>query len=186
MPRYFIALPLPDEARDRLVAVQPPALPGMRILGRDELHLTLHFLGELPADIFETARTALRTVKIRTFSITIQGVGMFSSERHAKVLWAGVTANSELIEFHRTIGAVLTDAIGFRPENRPYSPHVTLARLDEPAPPEVIDRYLGENQELEIPHLSIDRFVLYSSDFADNVPRYQEEAVIPLESVTPW
>ncbi len=33
MPRYFIAIPLPDEARERLVAVQPPAVPGMRILG---------------------------------------------------------------------------------------------------------------------------------------------------------
>jgi hypothetical protein len=42
MPRYFIAIPLPDDARDRLIAVQPPILPGMRLLGREELHLTLY------------------------------------------------------------------------------------------------------------------------------------------------
>ena len=180
MPRYFIAIPLPDEARNRLVAVQPPALPGMRILARDELHLTLHFLGELPAHDVETVRTALRTIKVRSFAVTIQGVGMFPSERHAKVLWAGVAAKSDLIEFHRAIGAVLTDAIGYKPEDRPYSPHVTLARLDEPAPPEVIDRYLDENREFVIPHIPIDRFALFSSRFEGKIPKYEEEAVIPL------
>ena len=59
MPRYFIALPLPDEARDRLVAVQPPAVSGMRILAREELHLTLHFLGNVAESNIGTLRTAL-------------------------------------------------------------------------------------------------------------------------------
>lgn len=181
MLRYFIAVPLPDDARNRLVTGQPPALPGMRILARDELHLTLHFLGELPAHDLETARAALETVKTRPFAVTIQGVGIFPSERHAKALWAGVAANSELTDFHRAIGAVVTDAIGFRPEDRPYSPHVTLARLDEPVPPEVIDRYLDENQGFAIPRVPIDRFVLYSSRFDGKIPKYQEEAVFPLD-----
>ena len=180
MPRYFIAIPLPDDARNRLVAVQPPVLRGMRILARDELHLTLHFLGELPVHDLEAVRTAVQTVNVQPFAVTIQGVGMFPSERHAKVLWAGVAVNSDLTEFHRAIGAVLTDAIGFRPEDRPYSPHITLARLDEPAPPEVIDRYLDENQGFEIARVPIDRFILYSSRFEDRVPKYQEEAVFSL------
>jgi len=186
MPRYFIAVPLLDEARDCLVAVQPPALPGIRILTRDELHLTLHFLGELPAHDLKTVRTALQTVKVQPFAITIQGVGMFPSERHAKVLWAGVTANSDLTELHRAIGAALMDAIGFRPEDRSYFPHVTLARLDEPAPPEVIDRYLDKNQGFVIPRVPIDRFVLYSSRFEGKVPKYEEEAVFSLDpSISP-
>lgn len=47
MPRHFIAIPLPDDLKDRLVAIQPPAVPGMRLIGREEFHLTVHFLGEV-------------------------------------------------------------------------------------------------------------------------------------------
>ena len=108
---------------------------------------------------------------------------MFPSERHAKVLWAGVEANAGLTELHRAIGVVLTDAIGFRPEERPYSPHITLARVDDPAPPQVIDRYLDENKGFAVPSVRIDRFILYSSRFVDNVPKYEEEAAFPLDLV---
>ena len=110
-------------------------------------------------------------------------VNVFPSERHAKVLWAGVEANEDLTALHRAIGTVLTDAIGFRPEERPYSPHITLARLDDPAPPEVIDRYLEENRGFVVPSVRIDRFVLFSSSFADNVPKYQEEGQFALDLV---
>ncbi len=185
MPRYFIALPLPEEARDRLVAVQPPAAPGMRILARDELHLTLHFLGEVSTHDIDTATAALAAVRMNAFTIRLSGVGMFPSERHAKVLWAGVEPNADLTALHRSIGKVLAAAIGFQPEDRPYSPHVTLARLDEPAPPDaaeryVIDRYLNENKGFEVPYVGFLRFGLYLSHFAQNVHRFREEAVFPL------
>ncbi len=78
------------------------------------------------------------------------------------------------------------DAIGFRPEDRPYSPHITLARLDEPAPPEIIDRYLDENRGFVVPSVQIDRFILYSSRFVDNVPKYQEEETFPLPHPVPF
>jgi 2'-5' RNA ligase len=185
MPRHFIALPLPDEARDRLVEIQPPAVPGMRLIGRDEFHLTLHFLGEVASQDIEKVRNALAKAKVDAFTMNISGVGMFPSERHAKVLWAGVEANADLIELHSAVGLVLTNAIGFRPEDRPYSPHITLARLDEPAPPDLIDRYLNENKGFTVPPVLIDRFILYSSEFVDKVPRYREEAVLSLSRASP-
>lgn len=184
LPRFFVALPLPDETRDRLVAAQPPAIPGMRILGRDELHLTLHFLGEVAANDSSAVKAGLATVRMHVFAIRLSGVGMFPSERHAKVLWAGVERNVDLTALHRSIATVLANAIGFRPEERPYSPHITLARLDDPAPPEVIDRYLEENRGFAVPSVLLDRFALYSSSFVDNVPHYREEAVFPLEPST--
>ncbi len=180
MPRYFIAIPLPDDARDRLVAVQPPAIPGMRILAREELHLTLHFLGEVAANELGAVRAALATVRRDAFTINVSRVGMFSSERHAKVLWAGVEANAGLTELHRAIGVVLTDAIGFRPEERPYTPHITLARLDDPAFPGAVERYLEDNRGFVVPSVRIDRLILFSSRFVDNVPKYQEEAAFSL------
>jgi len=153
----------------------------MRILAREELHLTLHFLGEVAANDLDAARAALAAVRMNAFTINIGGVGMFPSERHAKVLWAGVEANADLTALHRSIGTVLADAIGFRPEIRPYAPHITLARLDDPAQSSIVERYLEENRGFVVPSVRIDRFILYSSRFVDNVPKYEEVTAFPLD-----
>jgi RNA 2',3'-cyclic 3'-phosphodiesterase len=180
LPRLFVAIPLPDEAKDRLVAVQPSVAPGMRLLGREELHLTLHFLGEVAPQEFDTVRSALATVTMNAFTIAVDGIGNFQHEGRPQVLWAGVAANAELLELHRSVGAAMAAAIDFRPEDRPYSPHITLVRLNAPVPPELIDRYLEQNKGFGIPSVLIDGFVLYSSDFVDNLPHYREETAFPL------
>jgi RNA 2',3'-cyclic 3'-phosphodiesterase len=180
VPRYFVAIPLPDAARDRLVAVQPAAVPDMRILGRDELHLTLHFLGEVAAADFDTVRTALATVRVNAFTVAVNGIGKFQQEGRPQVLWAGVEANAALLELHHAIGVALAGAIGFRPEDRPYTAHVSLTRLNAAIPLDVIDRFLEANQGFGIPSVAIDRFVLYSSSFVDGVPQYRAEGVFPL------
>ncbi len=177
MPRFFVAIPLPDETKDCLIAAQPPVTPGMRVVGREELHLTLHFLGEIAPHHVGMVGKALASVRMNAFAITIRGVGRFPPEGEAQVLWAGVEASAALIELHHAIGTALTEAIGFRPEDRPYSPHVTLARLNSPAQPDVVEMYLKERNGFVLPPVPIDRFVLYSSSFVDGVPQYREEAV---------
>jgi len=178
--RYFLAIPLPDEAKDRLVAVQPAAIPGMRLIGRQELHLTLLFLGEVAPQLNELVRMALAKVRMNAFAITTSGVGRFPPEGQPQVLWSGVEGSPSLLALHHSISTTLTDAIGFQPEARPYSPHITLARLNTPAPPGIVDRYLEENKGLQIVPVLVKRFELYSSVVVNNVPQYQEDAVFPL------
>jgi 2'-5' RNA ligase len=177
MARYFIAIPLPDEAKDRLVAVQPPTMAGIRIIDRDEMHLTLHFLGEVSAYDVESACKTLANIEKNAFAIAFKGLGQFPPDGPATVLWAGVEVNADLVELHKMVGTGLAEAIGFRPEARAYTPHVTLARINQPAPPGFVVDYLTENQGFTVSAARIDRFSLYSSGFADNVPRYQEEAM---------
>lgn len=180
MPFYFLVIPLPDEAKDRLVAVQPPTLPGMRLAGRQEMHLTLYSLGELAPQCDEAVRKALASVKANAFTITISGVGRFQLEGKPQVLWAGVEGNSALLALHHSIGAALDDPIGFQPEEFPYVPHITLAHLDSPAAPDAVECYLENNRSFLIPPVLLKHFVLYSSVAVDGVPQYREEAVFPL------
>jgi 2'-5' RNA ligase len=98
MPRFFVAIPLPDEAKNCLIAAQPPVIPGMRVLGREELHLTLHFLGEIAPHHVGVVGNALASVRMNAFAITIRGVGRFPPEGEAQVLWAGAEASAALIE----------------------------------------------------------------------------------------
>jgi 2'-5' RNA ligase len=180
MPSYFLVLPLPDEAKDRLVAVQPRAIPGMRLAGRQEMHLTLYSLGEITSQDDEVVRKALATVKADAFTITISGVGRFQLEGEPQVLWAGVKGNFSLFALHRSIGAALTDAIGFQPEEFTYAPHITLMHLNSHTPRNAVERYLEDNRDFLIPSVLLRRIVLYSSVAGDGVPQYQEEEVFPL------
>jgi 2'-5' RNA ligase len=177
MSRLFVAFPLPDEAKDRLLATKPlPDTPGVRILGRNELHLTLHFLGELDTPSGGTVRSALQEVKASAFGITIKGVGRFPPEGQPHVLWAGVENSSSLLALHQSIGTILTKIIGFQPETRPYSPHVTLARLKTPALEAAAQQFLEKNKSLQLSPVLVDRFALYSSVFVNDIPQYREEA----------
>jgi RNA 2',3'-cyclic 3'-phosphodiesterase len=180
MPRYFVAIPLPDGSRECLLTVQPPSIPGMRLIGRQELHLTLHFLGELTATSEEMVRRALGKVMVNAFTITIRGLGTFPTEGQPKVLWSGVEGNPALFALHHSAGAALSDAIGFQLEKRPYSPHVTLARLNTPALPGVIEHYLDENKGFHVPSILLKHFALYSSVLVNDIPQYREEAVFDL------
>jgi RNA 2',3'-cyclic 3'-phosphodiesterase len=179
MPRCFVAIPLPEEVKDRLVAVQPPVAPGVRILGRDKIHLTLHFLDEIDPQEFEAARNALSLVKAAAFTITIRGVGRFPPRGRPTVLWAGIEDSPALVALHASVGRALKSAIGFQPERRRYSPHITLARLNPPARPEDIERHLRERKDFQVPPVLVDRFALFSSVLMKDGPRYSEEAAFP-------
>ena len=88
-----------------------------------------------------------------------------------------------LLALHQSISTALVAAIGFQPEELPYAPHITLARLNLPVPPDAVERSLEDNKDFLVPPLLLDRFALYSSVALDGVPQYREEAVFPLDLV---
>jgi 2'-5' RNA ligase len=180
MRRYFVAIQLPNDSKDRLLSIQPSALPGIRLIGRDEFHLTLHYLGDVSDRCRELARRALEKVKSAEFSITNRGLGLFLAEGQPTVLWCGVEKHPALDSIHRSVGAVLSGAIGFEPEKRPYTPHVTLARFNGPSSTSAVECYLEENKGFHISAIFVKQFELYSSSFVDDVPQYREEAAFSL------
>lgn len=99
-------------------------------------HLTLKFLGEVPEErVGEITRTLERALLgAPAFPITLRGLGAFPSSAHPRVIWVGVAQGDQaLIDLaRRTEGAL--EALGFPPEERPFSPHVTVRRLRPGAP----------------------------------------------------
>lgn len=181
MPRYFLAIPLPDEAKQALAAVEAPAIRGVRLAGRTDVHLTLHFLGELSQQARDAACTALAEIRSSRFTTCVRGVGRFPAAGDAQVLWAGVETDPLLLNLHRSIGEALAQSIGFQAEARPYLPHITLARLTVPPPPGAVEDYLARYGGFTMPPFNIEGFSLYSSDFKEGLPPvYREERLFPL------
>jgi len=139
--RCFIAIELPEEAKGGLARLKQE-------LQRDEhkyvkwveagaIHLTLKFLGNIPAkrvaEITEAIRKA--TQGISQFHLEISGLGAFPSLRQVRVFWVGIGGEvDKLSGLAQNIDSTLA-AIGFAKEERPFVPHLTLARIRQGASP---------------------------------------------------
>lgn len=137
MTRTFIAIELGDEARNHITRELrrlAHALPHLRWVDPNTLHLTLSFLGELDDEQLDQATQATidTAVNGQPFTLRIGSLGTFGPPSSPRVVWIGVTGNTpRLLDLQKQLTAHLA-AQGFPPEDRPYAPHLTLARIKDP------------------------------------------------------
>jgi len=123
--RLFFALQLSKEATARLL----PALEG--IGHASHLHFTLAFLGEQPESSLALAEEAAAAVHAPAFDLAIGGTGAFPSLQRPRVLWLGVTEGAEqLCAIAEQLRGALRER-GFALEDRPFRPHLTIARAKD-------------------------------------------------------
>jgi 2'-5' RNA ligase len=149
--RLFFAVPVPGAARAPLEAALPrleSLLTGARVTPPGGWHLTLAFLGqvrpELADEVVRVGETAAATVPPPR--LRLEGAGTFPEGRsRARVLWAGVGGDAEILVGLAAALSGACRAAGLRFEERPLHPHLTLARFSTPAPvpPEALDLVAG-------------------------------------------
>jgi 2'-5' RNA ligase len=139
--RLFIGVPLPDDAAAAVVsivdAVRGRGLPtgarDVRWVRLDGLHLTLRFLGPTPDESIprtaEAVRTAARSAD-GPVDLELAGSGSFPSPHRPRTLWIGVRDASGALTALRTGLEDALVAAGWPPDDRPFHPHLTLARAD--------------------------------------------------------
>ncbi|MBN1162078.1 MAG: RNA 2',3'-cyclic phosphodiesterase [Dehalococcoidales bacterium] len=146
--RSFIAVELPVElkqALSRLQAKMKSASAPVKWVEPGNIHLTLKFLGDINVEITGRIAAALEdaTRGEHPFDIGVSGLGAFPGLKNARVVWVGLTRELEKLEqLQKRIEAGLTP-LGFPPEGRPFTPHLTIGRVRDYARPD--DRLaLGE------------------------------------------
>lgn len=178
--RLFVAVELSEEAGraiDRAIAPWRAAFPRARWVPSENRHVTLRFLGRtwprLRGWVEDRVREAARGSA--AFSVRLEGLGAFPSERRARVLWVGLDdADERLAALAALLEVGLADA--FPAERRPFTPHVTVARSDPPlALPE---EYRGST--VEPVEVRVEEIVLFRSHLARPAPRYEALARFPL------
>jgi 2'-5' RNA ligase len=131
--RLFAAITPPAEIRERLIHAINELRPVSRVprwVKPDGLHLTLKFFGDTDAANLPAIQSALQAVHTQAAAtIRIHGIGYFPNPRQPRVIWAGITASPEL----QTLAAEIQSRVGpfgFPAEERAFSPHITLARIN--------------------------------------------------------
>ena len=175
--RLFVALPLPEDARARLSALQS-GVPGARWVAQDNLHLTLRFIGETDRHGAEELDAGLGLIRAPAFGLTLSGVGFFDRGRYAHTLWAGTTSPEPVVFLRDKIESVAVRA-GLAPERRKFSAHVTLARLDD-VPSVRLGPYLETRHGFAAGPYPIVHFTLFESRPGGDGVHYEPLADYPL------
>ncbi|MBI5533279.1 MAG: RNA 2',3'-cyclic phosphodiesterase [Deltaproteobacteria bacterium] len=178
--RLFFAVTLEEAAAQAVVDVQLAlrrryADPGVRWVGRDQLHYTLKFLGEVDPDRVAECAAAARKAVVGTAPIQLDlcALGAFPSRRSARVIWIGTSTGAELVgALAQRLDQELVQ-VGFQPEPRPFTPHLTIARVKGPAAERAAARLL-ETERLDLVATTrIDAMVLMRSELSPRGATYR-------------
>ena len=172
--RLFVGLDLPGELRALLAALAARRIPGARWVPPENYHMTLRFIGEAPAWRADEIDGALSALRARKFSLTVAGLGMFNKGDRAIALWAGVERSDQLAHLRTKIETALQRA-GLEPERRRFSPHITLARLDN-VPEAKLVEFVQAHNLFRAPAVPVEHFTLFSSQLGKEQSVYTAEA----------
>ena len=176
--RIFVAVAL-EAALGEAVAKLPPRLnsaaAAFRWVPPGNLHLTLKFLGEIPEERVAQASDAAREVagRSRPFSITLGGLGAFPSPKKPQIVWIGVVQGADrLIELARDLDVTLR-RVKFPEDDRPFRPHLTIARATHARPVPNLSGLLGGMRGVVVGTQSVDRLVVMESTLNTNGSVYR-------------
>ena len=139
--RAFIAIELPQAAREGLArledALRRPEHRCVKWVSPEGIHLTLKFLGNVPAgrvpEVGAAVAEAARNVP--PFRLEIAGTGVFPGLKQVRVFWVGIGGEVDRLRaLQGSIDSTLA-TLGFAREDRPFVPHLTLARVRQGASP---------------------------------------------------
>jgi len=144
--RSFIAIELPEELKRELGRLQTGLKadkPRIRWVNPEGMHLTLKFLGNVPAAKIDAITQVMTesAARVSPFRLEVGHLGAFPNMKHVQVVWVGLGGELDRIrQLHKYLEAGLS-RLGFVAEKRPFSPHLTLARVGNEASPEERQRF---------------------------------------------
>jgi len=180
--RVFIAIDLPESLRAALAEAQQ----GFRSNARDArwtnpegIHLTLKFLGEISDAQTKLVVEALAQIgPFEPFSVEVMGFGFFPHAQRPRVFWAGVTAPPALAELAARVERHM-EKTGFAREDRPFSPHLTLARFQVPRPQPALESAVAARATASLGKFEASEFFLFESKLSPQGAQYRKVMRFP-------
>jgi 2'-5' RNA ligase len=176
--RLFVGLEIPWDIC-QLFRQLTGAIPGARWVPAENYHLTLRFIGEVPAHRGEEIDMALLGLRARQFPLIFSGVGIFEKAGVPNSLWVGVEKNPALDHLQGKIETAL-QRVDVPAERRRFSPHVTLARLNN-APGEKLAHFMQTHNLFKSDPIMVTHFTIFSSLLGKEASVYNAEAEYDLQ-----
>ena len=185
--RAFLAITIPDEIKAQLSAAIKrftPVAVDVKWCNKDQMHLTLAFLGEVAPAILPHVTAAANRVctAFPAFDCRAYGLGFFGTKRNPKTLWAGVDPSSELDALYEGLWKELKK-FGFENDEQDFRPHITLGRCRESTRNLPLIEAMDEDTEVEFGEWTVKRVTLLESRLTPRGPVYHALDHAPLAVV---
>lgn len=159
--RLFVAIDLPDNIAQRLVALDPH-YRGLIFSPISQIHLTLAFFASVPPPTADALRERLTAISFRSFFLPVVGLGIFSKRGQPHILWVGVgQAHPHLFQLHKRVNETAL-ACRLPIEERAWTPHFTLARA-RGISAAMMNSFLKKHRDLDAGMFRVEEFHLYQS-----------------------
>jgi 2'-5' RNA ligase len=185
--RSFVAIELPPIVRRQIGRLQEE-LQRRGVRGRwvkpCNIHLTLHFFGDVTAAQIEPIRSAMAgaAAQCQPLRLVARGLGVFPGIRKARVVWTGLDGDLEALSaLHQRLAASF-EKIGFPRERRRFKPHLTLGRFKKPPAAAALAEAIESAGGFSSPPFPASRVTLFESRLTPAGAVYGKIHEIPLEA----
>lgn len=183
--RAFIAIDIAQDIKEKigsLIKELSSPSDGIKWVRPENLHITLKFLGEVKEERLTGIIAVLKDIAnvSRPFSLRIGGVGTFPEKKRPRVIWIGVEDSEQLLTLQKEIDKRLC-SLGFHSEDRPFTGHITIARLKEGAKTERLFEKLSPLKQKDFGFIEVTEIVLMKSELRPDGARYEKVDVFTLE-----
>ncbi len=176
MMRSFIAFDLDNESVLKRITDLQCSLArtgaDLKLVEPKNIHITLRFLGNITPNMVEKVFEEMKKVQFTPFSVNLHGAGAFPDLRYPKVLWIGIADGAEQL---RSIFEQLEPrlrSLGFAPDSKGFSPHLTIARVKSGRNKTEIAEAVSENAEYTFGIVNANCLRLKRSDLTPKGPIY--------------
>ena len=166
--RAFLAIEISEKLKQEassFVDAIRDHYPSFRFIPSQNWHLTLHFLGHVELKKIEMLQERLSgqaLMHVKPFTISLSGLGTFPVGQKPRILWIGIDGDhTGLLTLKQGLDQVL-QKLHLEIENRPYHPHITIARSKGEAPHPKVNfepQFKGQSAE-EIRHITLFKSIL--------------------------
>jgi 2'-5' RNA ligase len=136
------------------------------------IHITLRFLGNIIPNMVDRIFEGMQKVQFVPFDVKIQGVGAFPDMRYPRVVWAGIREGANQLRGIFSQLEPYLRSLGFAPDPKGFSPHLTIARVKSGRNKAVLAKFLAENVNYEFGIVRAECLRLKRSDLTPKGPIY--------------
>ena len=151
----------------------------MKPVEGENVHLTLKFLGNVSTSRLAEVKSSLQQLTFPSFTAEIKGAGAFPNLKRMNVIWVGVNEGWTQVEQIYEQVEKLLSGVGFRRENRSFSPHITIARVRSGRKRDEIANFLEHLSDESFGTIAVDKVRLKQSILSSSGPKYSTLLEIP-------
>jgi 2'-5' RNA ligase len=154
----------------------------IKLVEPENIHITLKFLGDTDEQQIDAIEQVMKESVATTprFSIMLKGTGVFPNQQYIKVAWIGIIDGENLGRIKKSLEDKLT-SLGFKKENREFSPHLTIGRVRTANNKDQLLKIIGRYSETEFTTQEVEAIMLKKSELTPKGPIYTTLRTVSLE-----